>query len=148
MLFTVDASVFVAACRPREPGHAASVGFMRALLAADAMLVEPVILPVEVGAALHRTGIEAESAREYSESLFEQPQLTLVTTDEHMARRSLALALQCRLRGADALYVAAAALYGARLVTLDDEQLARAPASLHACRPDTAARLLKHSDTP
>ncbi len=142
-LFAVDASVFVASCRPREPGHLASAEFMRALLDADILLVEPAILPVEVGAALHRMGSEAESAREYAESLFEQPYLTLVATDERMARRALALAIQCRLRGAGALYVAAAMQYRARLVTLDAEQLERAPASVHACKPDVAARLLK-----
>ena len=134
-LFTVDASVFVAACRRREPGHLASVAFMRSLLDADVLLVEPAILPVEIGSALHRTGSEPEPAREYAESLFEQPNLTLVATDERMARRALALSIQCHLRGADALYVAAAAQYGARLVTLDAEQLERSPASLHACQP-------------
>lgn len=137
-LFTVDASVFVAACRTREPGHHASARFLRSLLSADALLVEPAILPVEVGSALYRTGGEAELVREYAESLFEQSFLTIVAEDERMARRALALALQCRLRGADALYVAAAAQYGARLVTLDSEQLERAPASLHACEPDAA----------
>ena len=119
---------------------------MGALLDADVLLVEPAILPVEVGGALHRAGMDAESAREYAESLFEQPYLTLVATDERMARRSLSLALQCRLRGADALYVAAATQYGARLVTLDAEQLERAPASVHACKPDAAVRLLKNGD--
>lgn len=142
-LFTVDASVFVASCRPCEPGHLASVGFMYALLDADVLLVEPAILPVEVGAALCRTVTETESARQYAESLFEQPYLTLVATDERMARRALSLALQCRLRGADALYVTAATQYGARLVTLDAEQLERSPASVHACKPDAAVRLLK-----
>jgi predicted nucleic acid-binding protein len=116
---------------------------MRSLLDADALLVEPAILPVEVGAALHRTGTEAESARAYAESLFAQPNLTLVATDERMARRALALSLQCRLRGADALYVAAAQQYGARLVTLDAEQLERAPASVAACKPDAAVELLR-----
>jgi predicted nucleic acid-binding protein len=116
---------------------------MAALLDADVLLVEPAILPVEVGGALHRAGTDAESAREYAESLFEQPYVTLVATDERMARRSLAMAIQCRLRGADALYVAAAAQYGARLVTLDAEQLDRAPASVRACKPDAATRLLK-----
>lgn len=142
-LFTVDASVFVASCRPREPGHLASVEFMGSLLDADVLLVEPAILPVEVGAALCRTGREVESAREYAESLFEQPYLTLVATDERMARRALAVSLHCRLRGADAIYVAAAAQYGARLVTLDGEQLERAPAAVHACEPDAASRLLR-----
>ena len=48
-----------------------------------------------------------------------------------------------RLRGADALYVTVAMQYGARLVTLDAEQLERAPASVSACKPSTAIASLK-----
>jgi predicted nucleic acid-binding protein len=63
--------------------------------------------------------------------------------EEYATRRAVKAAVQCRLRGADALYVAAAMQYGARLVTLDAEQLERAPASVRACKPDAAARLLR-----
>lgn len=121
---------------------------MGALLDADVLLVEPAILPVEVGAALCRAGREVESAREYAENLFEQPYLTLVATDARMARRALAVSLQCRLRGADALYVATASQYSARLVTLDAEQLKRAPKAVRACKPDAAVGLLRNGDLP
>ena len=60
-----------------------------------------------------------------------------------MARRALTIAAQCRLRGADAIYVTVAAQYGACLVTLDEEQLSRAPAHVAACKPDAVVGLLR-----
>ena len=143
LLLTLDASVFVAACQPHEPGYAASLALMQSMLHTDVPLVEPSILPGEVGAALCRAGREAAFVQEYADGIFALPHLILAGMDKHWARRALTLAIECRLRGADALYVAAAAQYGARLVTLGAEQLERAPATLGACKPEAAARLLR-----
>jgi predicted nucleic acid-binding protein len=142
VLLTLDASVFVAACQPHEPGFTASLTLLDAMLDVSVPLVEPAILPVEVGAALCRAGRDGAFSLRYAEAIFALPNLTLLATEERSARRALAVATQCRLRGADALYVAAAAQYGARLVTLDAEQLQRAPASVGACKPDAAVSLL------
>lgn len=141
-LFTVDASVFVASCRPHEAGCAASCGFLRQVRREGVALIEPAILPVEIAASMARGQEDARLALEYVEKVLSLPYLILHVLDAITARRAVAIALQCRLRGADALYVAAAAQYGARLVTLDAEQLARAPAEVAACKPDAAARLL------
>jgi predicted nucleic acid-binding protein len=141
-LFTLDASVFVAACQPQEAGYEASQALLNAMLAARGSLVEPAILPVEVGAALRRVEGQAAMAMEYAESIYALPRLILTEMDEQVSRRALALAIECRLRGADALYVLTAVQFGARLVTLDAEQLKRAPASVAACKPDAAVALL------
>ena len=143
LLLTLDASVFVAACQPHETGYVASLALLEALLDVDVPLVEPAILPVEVGAALCRAGRDAAFAREFAETIFSLPRLTLQPVDERLARRAVALATQCRLRGADSLYVTVAAQYGALLVTLDAEQLERAPAFLGACKPDAAVSLVR-----
>ena len=142
LLFTIDASVFVAACQRSEPGHIASRALLEAMIHVDVPLIEPAILPVEVAAALRRTGHDVALSLEFAESIFALSYLTLQPVDERLARRAAALATQCRLRGADALYVTVAAQYGARLVTLDAEQLERAPATLGACKPEAATRLL------
>ena len=106
-------------------------------------LIEPAILPVEIAAALARAGEATAWAAGYAESIIALPYLTLVTLDERFARRAIVTATQHQLRGADALYVSVAAQYGAHLVTLDGEQLRRAPAAVRACKPETAAALLK-----
>lgn len=138
LLLTLDASVFIAACRRSEPGHAASHTLLKWLRDQDIPLIEPAILPVETAAALARTGDDPVQATEFAEALLSLPLLTLVTIDDRHALRAVAAATQYRLRGADALYVATALHYGSQLITLDNEQLKRAPDEVHACKPDTA----------
>lgn len=135
VLLTLDASVFVAACRRHEVGHAASRALLAAIREAETPLIEPTILPVEIAAALRRADGDAVRARELAEAVMALPNLTLTAVDARFARRAVALATECRLRGADALYVAVAHHYGAHLITLDAEQLERAPSRVHACSP-------------
>mgnify|MGYP001566380375 CR=1 FL=1 len=142
-LFTIDASVFVSAYRTQEAGCAISRDFLRRVREADVPLIEPAILPVEIAAALAHAGENPAWAAEYAESVMAFPYLNLQSLDENMARRALAIAARYRLRGADSLYVMVAAQYGARLVTLDAEQLERAPSAVGACKPEAAARLVQ-----
>ncbi len=143
LILTLDASVFVSACQRREPGYAASRMLLSDIRAAGTPLIEPAILPVEVGAALRRAGGDPALAKDFALAILALPYLTLVDVDQRFARRAVVLTTECGLRDADALYAAVAAHYGARLVTLDGEQLRRAHASVYACKPDTAARLLR-----
>jgi predicted nucleic acid-binding protein len=134
-LFTIDASVFVAACRLQEPGYASSRAFLAVVRDQAYPLIEPAILPVEIASALIRTGSSRALAREYALAMEDLPMLTLVTLDGRLARQAVETAISSRLRSADAVYATVAAHFGARLVTLDEEQLSRAPAGVAACRP-------------
>lgn len=138
ILFTLDASVLVAVCRPHEPGHGASRTLLARIREAGTPLIEPAVLPVEVAAALARTGDDPALAREYADAVISLPGLTLVPVDGRLAHHAVEMAATCGLRGADAVYATVAAQYGARLVTLDAGQLKRAPASVGACKPDAA----------
>ena len=142
-ILTLDASVFAAACRPDESGHDASRALLRAVRDAGTPLVEPAILPVEIAAALKRTGEDTALAREYAEAVMSLPHLTLLAIDARLARRAVDIAVTHGLRGADALYVAAATHYGARLITLDTEHLRRSPPGVGALSPEAALALLK-----
>ena len=144
-LFTIDASVFVASYRTQEVSCAISRDLLRLVREASVPLIEPAILPVEIAAALAHAGENPAWAAEYAESVMTFPYLNLQSLDGNMARRALAIAARYRLRGADSLYVTVAAQYGARLVTLDAEQLERAPANAGACTPDAAARLVRRA---
>ena len=137
-LFTIDASVFVAACRPQEPGYASSRAFLTMVRDHAFPLIEPAILPIEVASALVRTGSTRALAGEYASAMEALPMLTLVTLDGWFARQAVALTVSTRLRAADAIYATVAAHFGARLVTLDAEQLSRAPKGVAACRPADA----------
>jgi predicted nucleic acid-binding protein len=142
LLLTLDASVLVAACRRDEPGHEASRRLLAALRAADVPLIEPAILPVEIAAALSRTGVPPDLAVEFARGAVELPRVTVVAVDDRLARAAATLAAERRLRGADALYATVAMLYGARLVTLDEEQRRRAPAAAGAIGPAAATALV------
>lgn len=145
LLLCIDASVFVAACCRHEPGHATSRALLAALRDHDVPLIEPAILPVEVAAALGRTGSNPAMAQEFAEAILALPHLTLVLVDEHLVRRAIAMAIQHKLRGADALYATVSTHYGAHLITLDTEQLKRAPAGVAACKPDAGLALLSQT---
>ncbi|MEI6210887.1 MAG: type II toxin-antitoxin system VapC family toxin [bacterium] len=137
-LYTIDASVFVAACRPQESGHVASQAFLAAVREHAFPLIEPSILPIEVASALVRTGSNRVLAGEYATVILNLPMLTLVAMDERFARQAVDLTVATRLRAADAVYATVAAHFGARLVTLDKEQIIRAPKSVMVCRPADA----------
>lgn len=143
LVLTLDASVFVAACRPDEPGFPSSRALLSAIRKSAIPLMEPALLPVETAAALRRAGLSSSDALEYALSLPDLPRLVLVPIDTPLAAQSARTAVHHGMRGADALYAAVAELYGAVLVTLDQEQLRKSPKSLGACTPDAARRLMR-----
>jgi predicted nucleic acid-binding protein len=79
----------------------------------------------EVAAALSRTGSAADLARQYALAIGQLPNIVLVALDDGLARQAAALGAQHKLRGADSIFLASAALFAAELVTLDREQLQR-----------------------
>lgn len=142
LLLTIDASIFVTACRAEEPGFSSARHLLAALRKSGTPLIEPALLPVETAAALRRAGLPAQDALEYALSIASLPRLTVVPLDIPLMQRSAQLAVENALRGADAIYVAVSELFGATLVTLDQEQLRRSPATVEACTPEAARRLL------
>ena len=143
LLYTLDASILVSACRPAERGHGDARALMDALQHHATPLVEPTLLIVEIAAALGHSGTRAELALELTQSLTQLPRMTLVHLDTRMGQQAAKLAATHQLRGADAVYAAVALLYGAHLVTLDKEQARRHPQTLSVLSPAEArARLL------
>ncbi len=139
---TLDASVWIAACRPSEPGYQLSLDLMALIRTKDISLIEPAHLPIEVASALCRTGSNPGVSREYGLSLLELPQITVLPIDDRLIRRAVTLATDCKLRAADALYVAVAVCWGTHLVTLDHEQLKRVPPLVPTLTPESAIKLL------
>ena len=135
MNWTVDASVFVAAAREVEPHHAESRAFLRELHIGGLPVVCPTLaLPESAAALARRTGDDA-LADEVVDLILSLSALDLVAVDVPLAERAVDLAKAHRLRGADAVYVAVAAVSGATLVTLDSEMLSRAPSAVSAMTP-------------
>ncbi|MBK8835123.1 MAG: PIN domain-containing protein [Anaerolineae bacterium] len=96
----------------------------------------PTLVLVEIAAALSRTGSEASLAQRFAGSIAQLPNVVMVGLDEGLARQAALLGAEYKLRGADAVYVATAAQFGAELITLDEEQSQRGAKVVAACNPD------------
>lgn len=139
-VLTLDASVFTSSCNPHEKGCEDSRALLDEIRKRGYLMIEPMLLPVEVAAALSRGRGDESLAREYAEALAELSHMMLVPVDHELARQAAKIAARYRLRGADAIYVATAFRAGSTLVTLDKEQQNRVPKAVHACTPSEALR--------
>jgi len=134
-LLTIDSSVFVSAARPSEIGHAESTAFLAWVRNKRTRLFLPTLVIAEVAAALSRTGSDRGLAQQYALAVGQLPNTVMVALDEGLARQAAAIGAQHRLRGADAVYLASAALFAAELITLDREQLERGAAIVQTLTP-------------
>jgi len=134
-LLTIDSSVFVSAARASEIGHAESTAFLVWVRNKRTRLFLPTLVMAEVAAALSRTGSDPGLAQQYALAVGQLPNTVMVALDEGLARQSAAIGAQHRLRGADAVYLASAALFAAELITLDREQLERGAAIVQTLTP-------------
>ena len=62
--------------------------------------------------------------------------MTQISLDLPLALRAAEIAIENRLRGADAVYVAVASDYDAILISWDEEMLERCPESVLAMSPE------------
>lgn len=135
----VDASVVVSRLVPHDTHHEASRQWLRGHVARGGVVVAPVLLLPEVaGAVARRTG-RPQLARRAVEAVLRLPGLRLVPVDAVLARAGARLASQLRVRGADAVYIAAAAELGLALVTWDAEQRDRAARVVQVLAPGDEA---------
>lgn len=125
-MITIDASVFVAAGAPGDPRAEEASAVLESAITLGMAIHQPTLTLVEVGAAIARRSDDDRLAQEAGAALLSMPGLVLHPLDLAAATDATALAAQLRLRGADAIYVATAMRASTTLVTLDDEQLARA----------------------
>ncbi len=134
MKFVLDASVAVAAARPTEPTHAASLARVLRVLGGDDEIVVPAVFPIEVASVLGRTGSPAETVDRFVAGLVAPP-TKLVTIGPRAARRIQRVALQRNLRSSDAAYVWLAIRDGVPMVTSEAEVLRLAARACHVEGP-------------
>lgn len=134
MRFVLDASVAVAAARPSEPSHGSARGLVTCVLAGEHQVVVPAIFPIEVGAALVSVGESITAVRAYVDGLVSAAE-PAASIGPRRARQILELAMQARLRAADAAYVWLAAHESVPLYTLDRELAERGSAFCRVLAP-------------
>ena len=142
-LLTIDSSVFVSAARQAETGNAESTSFLAWVRESRPRLFLPTLLMAEVAAALSRTASAAALAQRYALAIGQLPNTFLVALDEGLACQAAALSVQHKLRGADSVFLASAALFAADLVTLDREQLQRGSSVVQTLSPAQFLRTAK-----
>lgn len=125
MRYVLDASVAIAAVRPKEPAHAASRARLTLVLTGADEIAVPAIFTIEVAASLARVGWLPADIDQYVASLVAR---TAESATIGVARvpRIRGVAVRARLRAADAAYVWLASARQLTLVTLDQEVLTRA----------------------
>jgi predicted nucleic acid-binding protein len=134
MKLTIDASVFVSAARTSEKQYPLSYRFLHRVKGSNIFC--PTLVLAECGAAVARlTGDSLLSSRLVN-LIKHFPGLTQVPLDFLLALHASEIAIENRLRGADAVYVAEAEDFEAVLISWDEEMLERCPKSVLAMSPE------------
>ena len=146
-MFTVDASVHVNALNPVEAGSSESQALLERIHRRPWPVYSPTLLLVEVAAAVARVVDDMGPGVAMAQSVRGLPGQMWVPLDGALAGEAGKLAVEHRLRGADAVYGAVARRYGTRLVTRDREQLDKLRPVLPAMTPvEALAELDKTPD--
>ena len=134
-MFTIDASVLVAANTPDEVAHASARAFLQRALASGAAVHQPTLAVVEVTAGIARRTGDPAHARAVGVQSLGLPGLVLHDLDGDAALVAAGLASDLGLRAAEAVYAATALVHGTVLVTLDVELATRASTVIEAHTP-------------
>jgi predicted nucleic acid-binding protein len=131
----VDASVWVSYFLPRDRFHAETAAWLEEALRAERDLASPVLALAELASAISRETGNPESGMSAVDGLRSIPSLTLLPLDAELGRLSAQMAASLRVRGADAVYIAASEQLRLPLVTWDLEQRDRASRLVRAVAP-------------
>ncbi|MDP2821472.1 MAG: type II toxin-antitoxin system VapC family toxin [Sulfuritalea sp.] len=122
----VDASVWVARFLDADRHHGVAMACITALLERESRLVIPVLAWPEVAGAIARRTGAAEDGHDAIDIIRALRWIESIPMDQSLAHEAAKIAGSRRLRGADAVYVALAAILRMPLITLDAEMLERA----------------------
>jgi predicted nucleic acid-binding protein len=135
----------VNAFNPHADGHADSLAVLASIQERADPVIVPSLLISEIASAVARASDDPSGAREYARATAGLPHLMLVSLASTMAGEAAELAATYRLRGADAVYLAAGRRYGTTIVTRDEEQRSRG-SSIVTCQ--TPAEALSRREKP
>lgn len=136
-MIVVDASVMTAVYVPPDVQHTASRDWLRRYVLSGGQLVAPLLLAVEVTAAVARR-TSTERGRRALHGLQQLSVLRLVTVNRELHLHAARRAADLRLKGADSIYVAVAERLGVPLISWDGEHITRAAAAIMVYTTDTA----------
>jgi len=141
----VDASVWVASVLEEDAHHEVGLAFMWRFVKERQIANVPALVWAEIaGAVARRTG-NTDRGLKVARFIAAQAWVRSVAVDASLAGESMRLAAGLRLRGADAVYVALAAMRQMPLITLDTEMLERARDAAEVLTPEAWLRGADHA---
>jgi predicted nucleic acid-binding protein len=121
----IDASVYVALVNAQEDSHINCWTWFQQAQDLGETVSAPVILLAEVAAALSRGLDKPALAYRIVQQLVKAKVIELVPISHTLAEMAAKIAIDHKIRGCDAIYVALAQQIDDYLVTLDEQQLNR-----------------------
>lgn len=134
----VDASVWASILMSTDSNHAVSLAWWQRFTGHGGAIYAPSLLLVEVAAALARQTRQPAMAQRAVTYLQQTSQVQYIDMDSALVLDAADLAARLFIRGADAVYVAAAQQKAFPLVIWDNEQLARATVLRETFTPSTS----------
>ncbi len=134
-MLTVDANVFISVASLADVFHADSDKFLRRVRRSQLRIYCPTLLLPETASGIVRPPGDALAAQMVIVSVETFPGMSLAALTEARAHEAARVALTCRLRGTDAVYVALAQELGTTLITWDGEMLARGAQAVPTMTP-------------
>jgi predicted nucleic acid-binding protein len=134
-VIVVDTSVYVALMNKEDVGHEVSRRWFESVVRNGERLVAPVIIMAEAGAAITRGLNDPAFGQQVVEQISQLSFLELIPIDYSLAELAAGIAVNYRIRGCDALFVALAQQRSEPLVTLDKQQRERGQAAVTVIEP-------------
>ena len=125
MKFVVDASVWTAAVDPADRFSGPSREWLKVIGRQGHKIVVPAFAIVEVACALARRLGDPEAGRRLAAGILNGPHVLRLPVDDVVLATALQTGTEAFLRGAEALYAAAAELMDATLIAWDSELIRR-----------------------
>ncbi len=146
MSVTIDASVFIAALHPSEPAYTESSECLQKIRQNMIEVICPTLVLPECAAAIIRPTQDQQLALNAMQMVSNFPRIQLISLTQSVATRAAEIAIECHLRGADAIYVTVATLYSTQLISLDKEMLERGKQIVTTVTPEKFAKILPSSN--
>jgi len=135
MIYTIDASVFVSAAFSKEIHHQESLIFLGAVRKQGKDVFCPTLVLAECASAIAGQTDQPVLAERMVALIKNFPKLFLIPLDLFLSESVVRVAVDYRLRGADAVYTAVAQKFNAVLVTWDKEMAQRSSSSVKTMMP-------------
>ena len=121
-MYCIDASVITNSFIEKEEHHKYSKKLLLRIKENNTLVILPEILIPEVASAISRGMGDGRAALKFTDTLRRIPNIIFIPVGSDISNLAAKLAAEKKLRGVDSVYVAVAAVFNIKLITLDEQQ--------------------------